>query len=313
MSSIPSRKALLRRYLVHRRSFGYSLRTEADWLAAFVRFADRTAPGKPLTIALALQWARQGSILPVTVANRLSAVRGFARFCVIFDPRTQVPPKRLTRCPVRRQASHIFSNGQVRLILRRTRALKPWRNSVLRSLTYRTLIGLLVCTGLRPGEAFRLRDEHFDPIAGTLRVPATKSSSGRILPVHTSAVRALKDYQNKRRSEFANTGRFFVGPVGDPLQTCSVDRTFRRLVRGIDSNGSRQKIRLYDFRHSFATKLIDRWSRQSVPLGHRLVLLSRYLGHKYFHHTYWYVQHQRSTLRVAAARFDRYRRELNSV
>jgi hypothetical protein len=39
-------------------------------------------------------------------------------------------------------------------------------------------------------------------------------------------------------------------------------------------------------RHTLATKLIERWSQQSVPLAHRLVMLSQYLGHKYFHHTY---------------------------
>jgi integrase len=304
-----SMKALVRRYLAHRRGFGYGLKTQRYDLAAFARYADRVAPGQPLTVSLALRWAKRGTVLPVTVANRLSTVRGLARFCSALDPRTQVPPKRLTHSPARRRAPHIFTDAQLKLILRRTRKLSPWRTCPLRSLTYQTLIGLIACTGLRLGEALRLQDEHLDPVTGTLTVPAVKCSPGRLLPLDPTTVRALKHYQDKRKAQFPVATRFFVGPIGRPLETCSVDRTFRRLVRGIPCNGARHSIRLYDLRHTLATKLIDRWSRQSMPLAHRLVMLSEYLGHKYFHHTYWYVQHQRATLEAAAVRFERYHAE----
>ena len=306
-----SMKALVRLYLTHRRGFGYGLRSQRFDLAAFARYADRMSPGEPLTVSLALRWAKRGVVLPVTVANRLSTVRGLARFCSAFDPRTQVPPKRLTHSPVRRRAPHIFTDAQMKVILRRTRALSPWRTSPLRSLTYHTLIALIACTGLRLGEALRLRDEDFDAIAGTLRVPAVKCSPGRLLPLHPSTVRALNRYQNKRRTQFPTVTRFFVGPVGSPIETSSADRTFRHLVRGIQCNGVRHNIRFYDLRHTLATKLIGRWSRQSIPLAHRLAMLSQYLGHKYFHHTYWYVQHQRATLQTAAVRFERYQAEKN--
>jgi len=153
------------------------------------------------------------------------------------------------------------------------------------------------------------RDEDFDALALTLRVPAVKCSPGRMLPLHPSTVRALRLYQNKRKAQFPTSTRFFVGPLGEPVHKESADRTFRHLVHGIRCNGARPNVRFYDLRHTLATKLIDRWSRQSVPLAHRLVMLSRYLGHKCFHHTYWYVQHQRATLEAAAARFERYRTE----
>jgi integrase len=81
------------------------------------------------------------------------------------------------------------------------------------------------------------------------------------------------------------------------------------LVCGIRCNGARHNVRFYDLRHTLATNLITRWSRQSVPLAHRLVMLSRFLGHKYFHHTYWYVQHQRAALQAAAVQFECYRQE----
>jgi integrase len=167
---------LARRYLAHRRGFGYRLRTEGHDLLAFARFLHRTAPGQPLTTKLALQWIKLKPAQPVTVAHRLSAIRGFARFCATLDPRTQIPPNHLTHYRNSRRAPHIFTDAQLQLILRRIKDLRPWRTE-LRPLTYRTLIGLLVCSGLRPSEALRLRDQDFDATTGTLRVPAVKAKS----------------------------------------------------------------------------------------------------------------------------------------
>ena len=297
---------LVRRYLQHRRGFGYRLRAAGYLLRDFARFMDRKAPGQPLTIRLALRWAKQGPVQPVTVAIRLSAIRGFARFCATLDERTEVPPGHLGYPRSSRQAQHLFTDHQVRLILRRTASLRPFGTN-LRPLTFRTLIGLLACTGLRPSEALRLHDEHLDATAGTLSVPPVKQSSGRTIPLHPSTVRALQYYQRIRRARFPLAKQFFVGPFGRPLQIGTADATFSGLVRDIPGNGSCAHPRLYDFRHTFTSKLIARWSRQSVPLAHRLVLLSRYLGHKDFHQTYWYVGPDLPALESAARRFEHYR------
>jgi integrase len=299
---------LARRYLAHRRGFGYRLRAEGYVLLAFARFLDRTAPGQPLSTKLVLQWLKQKPVQPVTAANYLSVIRGFARFCATLDPRTQIPVGHLTPCRNSRRAPHIFTEAQLRLILRRTKGLRPWQTE-LRPLTHRTLIGLLLCSGLRPSEALRLRVGDFNAATGTLRVAAVKRSPQRTLPLHPSTVRALQRYERIRRLHCPLASHFFVGPFGRPLQLCAVDWTFRRLARGMASNGSRPRPRLYDLRHRFATLWIARWSRQAVPLAHRLVLLSRYLGHRYFHETYWYVQPESSALKNAAGRFEQYRQQ----
>jgi site-specific recombinase XerD len=86
-----------------------------DSTTIYTSFADQTAPGQPLTIKLATLWAIRRPALPVTVANRLSAIRGFARYCASFDPRTQILPSHLTHGVGRRRAPHIFTEAQVRL------------------------------------------------------------------------------------------------------------------------------------------------------------------------------------------------------
>lgn len=48
--------ALVRRYIAHRREMGYLVNDAAQRLPDFGRFADRLAPGMPLTTEIALQW-----------------------------------------------------------------------------------------------------------------------------------------------------------------------------------------------------------------------------------------------------------------
>jgi hypothetical protein len=94
--SIPAMEELARRYLDHRRQFGYRLLSQGYGLFAFARFSDQTVPGQSITVSLALRWATRQPALPITVASRLSIIRGFAGFCITFDPRTEVIPARLT-------------------------------------------------------------------------------------------------------------------------------------------------------------------------------------------------------------------------
>ena len=297
---------LARSYLAHRRGFGFRLEADSYDLLAFARYLDRTHPREPIGTKLALQWIKRTPVQPVTIAHRLSMIRAFARFCAALDPRTQIPPVHLVPRRDSRRAPHIFTDAQLQLVLRRTKGLR----NELRPLTYQTLIGLMVCSGLRPAEALRLRAEDFNAATGTLRVPAVKFSPGRLLPLHPSTVRALELYERMRWSHFPFASHFFVGSLGQPLKMDAVYTTFRRLARGIRGNGARSRPRLYDLRHRFASKWIAQWGRQSVPPAHRLVLLSRYLGHRHLHNTYWYVQPESSALRNAATRFERYRLNL---
>jgi integrase len=297
-----------RRYLAHRRKLGFALRIEGMQVLQFARFADRVAAGQPLTAALALRWAT----LPRTEnsqfyhAKRLESLRGFARFCAIFDPRVEVPGAHMIGPAHRRRSPHIYSAAQIRLILRRAAALPCLAGDPLRAITFATLIGLIACTGLRMGEALRLKETDFDPEAGTLHVPRAKFSPERVLPLQPSTVRALRRYQTARRRHPLCTDRFFVGRTGHPLNQQTVYYTFRGLTRDFVTNGARRRPRFHDFRHTLATKLIAKWSQEQAPGAHHLLLLCRYLGHRSFRDTFWYVSADPAALASVAERFKRF-------
>jgi integrase len=301
--------ALARRYLSLRRKLGFVLRREGAQVINFARFADRVAPRQPITSALALQWAT----LPQTThqrfyhAKRLESLRAFARYCAIFEPRTEVPSTRLVGPAHRRLTPHIYSSGQVRLLLQRAAALPVVHPSdPLRALTYVTLIGLIACTGMRMGEALRLTEADFDDAAGTLRVARAKFSPARLLPLHSSAVRALRRYRSARRRHPVFTNRLFAGRGGRPLNQNTVYYTFRGITRDFVVTGARAYPRFHDFRHTLVTRLIAQWSRQKSSVAHHLLLLSRYLGHRTFGETFWYVSADPLALKTISQRFNRY-------
>lgn len=307
-------RSRVRAYLAHRRKLGFVLSKQAYHLRKFATFADKEASGQPLTAALALQWAAStGHNRFGYHAMRYQSVRNLARYLLVLDPRTEVPPAGLLGSTWIRRQPHIFTRAQVRLMMTQSRQL-PYRDhyAALRPLTFQTMVGLVFCTGLRPAEACKLRLADFDPRACTMVVRQTKFSPQRTLPLHPTVVRALEQYQAARRRIIPFGEHFFVARRGIPFTPQRVGEFFDLVVRGIEPNGARPVVRFGDLRHTFASRLISAWSRRTKPVPHYLLLLSRYMGHKSFNSTWWYVSPDCSSLQGAAQLFQRFQRDQTS-
>ena len=97
-------------YLTYRRRLGYQLKVEGKLLRQFGTFVDKSGDRGVLTIDIALQWAR----LPeeadqLYLARRLEIVRCFARYLLITEPQTQIPPRGLLGSAHRRNTPHCHS------------------------------------------------------------------------------------------------------------------------------------------------------------------------------------------------------------
>lgn len=296
---------LARRYVAHRQMLGYRM-TDGGRVVAFAEFMDRVAPGQPLTAARALEWVTADPARKITTqVGLLSTLRGFARYCLALDPRTQIPPAGVLGRGYGRLRPHIYTPAEIRSLLRQTRALTT-HYGPLHPLTYETFIGLMACTGIRSGEARQLKLADFSPRAAQLRIAPFKASPARTIPLHATTVQALQRYVALRRRCFPFVDAFFVGVTGRPLGTGPTETVFGRLVAGLASRGDFPLPRMTDFRHTFASRWIAEWSLQAQPVSHYLLLLARYLGHKNFASTWWYVTSNPRSLRAAAETFRRF-------
>jgi integrase len=128
-------------------------------------------------------------------ARRIEVLIGFARYRQIFDPRTEIPPRHLFGPAHRRKAPYVYSCDQLQALVAAGCKMSP--SNGLRPLTYTTLFGLLSCTGLRIGEALRLRVDDVDLKQGVIIVRESKRRS-RLVPLHRSAIAPLRRYASGR-------------------------------------------------------------------------------------------------------------------
>ena len=146
---------------------------------------------------------------------------------------------------------------------------------------YRALILVLYCTGIRFGEALRLRIQDVDTRSAVLFIDTFKGRS-RWVPFHRSLSRELDRYLlawSYARSDL--DARFFVGANQQRLPVKTAGDTFGRLFKlaGLKPERGRIGPRPYDLRHAFAVHRLSRWYRQGVDLHARLPWLSAYMGH----------------------------------
>lgn len=224
----PSLQPAADEYLALRRSFGYRLAGFDRPLADFVGYLDR-AGLDTVTIDAALSWAVQSTATPLRHAQRLSIARGFATYLHSLDPRSEVPPRGLLPEGRRRVPPHIYTSDEIAELMAQSRRLQP----PLRAATMETVIGLLVATGIRSGEAVRLDRGDVDLEAGRVRIIATKFNKSRELALHPTVADALAGYAQLRDRHWPQpaTLGFFVSGRGGRFAQGSLNVTFAELVR----------------------------------------------------------------------------------
>ena len=282
-------------YVTVRRALGTRLREPAVTLGDFVAFLERERSSR-ITTALALRWAMtpQG-VQPATWARRLSMVRRFAIWLSAFDPQTEVPPPRLPPGRRRRNRPHIFSDVEIGRLM--AEAARRRSSTGLRPFTYRTLIGLLASTGLRPGEALALDRSDVDLENGILSIRQTKFGKSRFVPLEPSTCEALRQYAERRDALCLRprSHAFLLSERGMRVQGGTARRMFAGISRAI---GLRPDLgrrcgrgpRLQDFRHTFATRRLLEWYRSGLDVQRELPKLATYLGHVDIGLTYWYIE-----------------------
>jgi integrase len=224
---------LVQEYLKERRDLGFALTIPGSQLQAFARFADASGHRGPLTRQLITRWARDEAkrATPLTWAKRIKAVRPFAKHRARVEPSTYMPDADTFGPSRRRLAPHLYTDQEIVDLL----------VAAGRLATYRTLLGLIAATGLRLSEALRLTCGEVDLDAGTLTVRQTKFAKSRLVPLHPTTVRALKQYLDlrKRHVPALQNGPFLVSAKGTAPHKRTVHWVFGRLRKqlGLPTNG----------------------------------------------------------------------------
>lgn len=305
-------------FLEFKRALGYGYRRGEFTLRAFDRFvATKCRNRATLRRRLALiihEWiARKQGRTPLTAAAEHAVIRQFCLFRRRRHADAFVPPRAWAPASTKTRFLPVILSK--RDVLRLVRAAAGLGRPAFRATLYRALLLVLYCTGMRFGEALRLRIRDLDIDRDVFFISKSKGRA-RWVPFHRSLATELRRYLRARRA-YARAqpdDRLFVGQDRKRLCTNTASETVRALLckAGLKPPSGRVGPRPYDLRHAFAVHRLERWYRAGVDLQTRLPWLSAYMGHdnilgteKYLHATPWLLDAAARRLRGRLARGGR--------
>ena len=308
--SLPDR---IEEYLAERRRLGFELHYMGQALGRFARYVTKAGHRGPLTVEVMASWARQakrGQGDRGTAARALRLLRPFTRWLQQFEPATEVPDEATFGPVPGRLTPHIVRDEEIEALLEAAGRIEP----PLRSAVMRTLFGLIACTGLRISEALTLVDADVDLDLGVLTVRCSKFGKSRLVPLHPSAVAALRAYRLEctKYVPADPDGPFFIATrgrrLGRALSDRQAHRIFDQLRRELDwvARGGHGAARIHDLRHSFAVRRLLRWHEQGENVHEHMLALSTYMGHAKVSNTYWYLTGTPELLQVVGRRFEHF-------
>jgi integrase len=296
----------LAEYLRMRRELGYRLEKLELLAGQFCDWLDAEAK-TTFTIVDAVSWARlPGDPDPQWWAIRLGAVRTFATYLHAVGVDVQIPPRGvLPARPGRSLTPYIYSQQDLNMLLD---ACPRVFTRELVTATMRTTIGLLAATGMRIGEALRLRPADIDTTAGVLTIRASKNGSDRLIALQPSTAQQLIAYQQlaaRTATRPQADGPLLVTTGGTGYHRVTIEAHFAKIVNtvGLQPRG-RSRPRLHDLRHTFATAHMAAAYRSGADPQRTLTLLATWLGHTSAAHTYWYLTATPELMLLAANRLE---------
>ncbi|MGE0089409.1 MAG: tyrosine-type recombinase/integrase [Bacteroidales bacterium] len=186
----------------------------------------------------------------ITVNRKISTLKTFYKFLTIQGFIRINPMDRVVSPKAKKKIPLFVEEKQIAILL--DDVLFGENFSGIRN---RTVIETFYNTGIRLSELIGLKHKDIDLYNNTLKVLG-KRQKERIIPIHSSFAKSLKDYMQSKSSEFGNLEHdyFFVTDKGEKLYEKMVYRIVNKylsLVSTIDKKSP------HVLRHTFATHMLN--------------------------------------------------------
>ena len=299
--------SLVKAYLDYKHHLGFQMTAESSFLNAFARYTRDIGYTGALTRRIVFEWCESGDNPSlVTKGRRFEPLKGLADYAAAFDPDSELLPHLPYGNPHKRIRPHIYTLDETcRLIDQCDHLYSP---DGIRILTMKTAIGLLWATGLRTSELVNLNVQDVDLLEDLLNICSSKFNKDRIVPLPPDVADNLKSYRKQAEQLCGSArpaGKFFITTGGRALDRRAFEYAFQKIRDIIDvSDSGYSHARLYDFRHTFATRTLRNWLEQGADVNAKLFLLSTYMGHTHPEDTYWYLSSTPELMALASHRYE---------
>ena len=296
-------------YIAYKHSLDFKINIEGSTLKRFAAFTEEVGFAGSLTLDIVYDWLNSFDSPSDWYRSRLyETVRTFSRYASVIDQNSSYLPKGTGACHGR-TTPYILADREIAILMKELRGI--YSPDGLRALSAVAAIGLLRATGLRPSECIRLIDEDYNTKTQVITVRGTKFNKSRAVPLSDSAAENLEAFIEERGSLLRRPSpSLFVVTGGKSMNLRSLEYAWM-LVRDflLPNEGStwpRRPPRLYDIRHTHATRTLERWLDAGYDVDALMPYLSAYLGHVKVADTYWYLTGTCTLLEKTSERFARY-------
>jgi len=279
-------------FVAQKHALGYPYQDSERILNVFDKFCHKHyRQKKVLTRDIGLHWAiRWNSEGRGGHRNRVMVIREFAKFLKSIGQEAFIIPIELTRKPAR-IVPHIYTQDELHAFFKVIDSLKYCSSSPARHLGCPVYFRLLYCCGLRPAEARQLLVKNFDLDKGIITIIESKGHKDRIVVLQPDVLALCVKYHALVSKIFPVRKYFFPNQNGTGYYSKEgMQKTFRKCIRQAtlkSFNGNQPRI--YDFRHSFATRRMNLWLQEGKDINAYFPFLSVCMGHVQISDTAYYI------------------------
>jgi integrase len=277
-------------FIDQKHALGYAYSNVSDPKMFDQMCAEQFPNETSLTAEICNAWAvKRGSETVKTTAGWSAFIREFARYLLRNGEQAYIQPIGAKQ-KGQRYIPHIYSHAELTELWRAFDEVQPSEAYPAANLILPTLIRLLYCCGMRPGEAFKLKVEDVNLCSGKIFIAGAKGNKDRIIMLADDVLDLCRNLNDQLQALFPNRSFFFAKNVSNPCDHRWVNWVFEKVRRTLHfESRSDNPPRLYDLRHTFATHRLYQWMRDGKDIYVMMPYLSAYMGHSKLIETFYYV------------------------
>lgn len=264
-----------------KKALGYSEASYKIYLCDFDNYCTEHFPKETeLTKVLVMDWCRKRDSESINTLNRrLAAIREFSRYLLSVGVAAYVMPPKMTASQTR-YIPHIFTDYELSSFFHSTDNMGKALDDPLRHYIIPVIFRLIYCCGLRPNEGLLIKSEDINLESGRLFIRKSKRHKDRVVMLSADVLQLCRAYVQLRNRLCIFSEYFFPDRFGRAHNKQWLSYHFRKCwdISGLGAF----RPRIYDFRHTFATRCLHNWMDEKIDLHKMLPYLSSYMGHSHF-------------------------------
>jgi len=165
-------------------------------------------------------------------------------------------------------------------------------NSKTLELIFPTLLRLMYTCGLRPNEVRMIKRDNINFVTGELLIEGSKSRKERMVVMSNDMLLQCRKYDLIRTIANPQSEYFFVRGDGSHVPNHQLFIVLKRCWQYANPDtppNMLPRLRPYDFRHRFASTVLQKWLSEGRDLYAMLPYLRAYMGHEVFSDTAYYI------------------------